>query len=323
MISEMRVGVIRGGGGGEYDLSLATGGAVLKHIRDRSRSVVDILITKDGEWHAGGFPVTPAQIAGQVDVVFNALHGSFGESGNVQRTLSEFNIPHTGSLPFASAIAMHKGLAKEVFATEGLSTPRFSLVRPDDSIQEVAFRISQTLASPYIIKPATEGSSLGVSIAYTLTDLVSAIEHASAHALSILVEEYIQGREVTCGVIESADSGELYATPPLEILLPENEDLFHYDIKRRNRVPRRDFSSEYAETAYKVQEQAKRAHQALDLRHYSRSDFIVTNDKIYLLETNSLPALDDGALFPHGVTSAGLNASEFIDYVLTLALRNK
>ncbi len=319
----MRVGVIRGGGGGEYNLSLATGTAVLKHVRDRSRSVVDILITKDGQWHAGGFPTTPAQIASQVDVVFNALHGSFGESGKIQRILSEFGIPHTGSLPFASATAMHKGLAKEVFSTEGLSTPRFSLVRPDDNIQEAAFRISQVLPSPYVIKPATEGSSLGVSIAHSLSDLISAIEHASMHSPSILVEEYIRGREVTCGVIESADSGELYATPPVEILLPEGEDLFTHETKRRNRVPRRTLASELREIAYEVQEQAKRAHQALDLRHYSRSDFIVTDDKVYLLETNSLPALDEGALFPHAVTSAGLNASEFIDYLLTLALTKK
>ncbi len=321
-MSKLRVGVMRGGLGSEYHVSLKTGGNVLNALLGDKYKAHDILITNAGEWHIDGIPTTPAKLSQHVDVVFNALHGEFGEDGKVQKILEVFNMPYTGSTPLPSAIGMNKELAKKYFSAVGIKVPHGIVVSRGEEVSDVVFRVSSEIPAPYVVKPLSGGSSVGLSLVTNQRELIPAIENALAYSEKAIIEEYVSGREVTLGVVDSSDGSGSYATPPLEILLPEGT-LFDYHQKYKSGAhpvgPARMSNSERRA----LEEAALRAHIHLGARHYARYDFIMTDEGPCLLEVNTLPGLTDTSLLPQSLALNGLSMPEFIDYVLTLALRKK
>lgn len=319
-MSRIRVGVLRGGRGQEYHVSLETGASVLAHLPAERYEPIDILITKDGLWHLNGFPMSLRKIATLIDVAFNALHGEYGEDGQVQHELAVYAIPHTGSSAIPSALGMNKELAKGYFRAAGIKTPRSVAVRRGDDAGAAALEVMRTIPPPYVVKPLSGGSSVGVSLTRNFDGLLSAIEYTLAHAPAVLVEEFIKGKEVSCGVVEGKSLGRSYATPPTEIVLPEGEELFRHDLKygteARVICPARLSRGE--EEIIKAL--ALRAHRGLGARHYSVSDFIVAQDGIYILEINTLPGLTGRSLLPYMLAHAGIRMDEFTDHVLALAL---
>ena len=139
----------------------------------------------------------------------------------------------------------------------------------------------------------------------------------------VLVEEYISGREITCGVIDGTSSNDKYPTHPIEIITPEQTEFFDYEVKYNGETTEVCPANLLPETTSKIQDIAIRAHNALGARHYSRSDIILSKRGMYILETNTLPGLTEQSLFPKALRSAGLEFQEFLDYVLTLALDRK
>lgn len=312
---------MRGGVGSEYDVSLKTGGDVLKHLPREKYDVYDLLITKSGQWHLNGFPTTIAKIALHTDVVFNALHGEYGEDGKVQRMLEQFGILYTGSTVFASAVAMNKALAKYYFKQAGIKTPECAVVRGGDDIVLSARRVFRKFPGPYIVKPHAAGSSLGISVARDFESLIGAIKNALHYDYKmVLVEEYIKGREITCGVVDGARADELHALFPVEIVSPDGAEFFDYDMKCDGVALGKCPANLLPATTERVQGLAVAAHRALGLRHYSRSDFILSQRGLYILETNSLPGLAEVSPFAKSLHSAGLPFPEFLDYILTLAI---
>ena len=322
-MTKTRVGVIRGGVGSEYEISFKTGSSVLKNIPQDKYSVFDVLITKDKQWHLNGFPITLAKLANNVDVIFNALHGEYGEDGTVQRELEQFGIPYTGSSAFSSAAAMNKAIAKYYFKQGGMMIPQSSVVKSDEDIEVSALRIFRKMPGPYVVKPASSGSSIGVLIVNNFESLVGALKETLESYAMAIVEEHIRGREITCGVIDGMMSGEPYATLPVEIIPPEGSKFFNYEVKYSGDTLEVCPANLLSSTTKKIQEHAIRAHKSLGMRHYSRSDFILSKRGLYILETNSLPGLTQESLFPKALSSAGLELPEFFDYVLTLALEGK
>lgn len=324
-MASVRVGVLRGGPSSEYDVSLKTGQAVLKHLPENKYQSVDILITKDGTWHIAGLPVTPAQAAAQVDVFFNCLHGEYGEDGTVQKILDGLLMPYTGSGAFASALGMQKHQAKEYFKREGIKLPRHVLVCFGDDVTARAKEVFNTMAPPWIVKPADRGSSVGVFKVKLLQDLPGAIEKAFDASPNILVEEFVRGVEATCAVVEGLKGEALRALPPIEIRPPANKDLFDYEAKYICDDTREICPGNFApDEMLKLKELAKAAHRALGLRHYSRSDFIVSPTRgIYLLETNTLPGMTTASLTPKALAVEGVSYPEFLDHIISLALGQK
>src|ERR1035437_7617293 len=180
----IKVGVIRGGVSGEYEVSLASGAEVLSHLRSDAMNTkykpVDIFIDQDGVWHINGISTTIDKIIHRVDVIINALHGDYGEDGKVQQELEQWNIPYTGSGPFASALGYNKVLTKQEFSKLGIKTPRHILFLVDDqenlSAQKKAHYVWEHLPPPWIVKPLTGGSSIGVHFCKTFQSLVDALE---------------------------------------------------------------------------------------------------------------------------------------------------
>lgn len=322
-MSQIRVGILRGGLGHEYDVSLMTGTHVLRTIPRDKYEAYDVLIDKDGVWHINGFPVSLERVSHDLDVVFNALHGEHGEDGKIQQTLGSFGVPYTGSTPFPSAVGMNKALAKRYFTDAGIKTPYGMVVRRGDDIGNAALEAFRKIPPPYVVKPLSGGSSIGLSLTRTFDGLVAAIEYALKYGEAVLVEEYIKGREVTCGVIDGTEHGSAHATEPVEVVLPSGADVFNYDLKYGD-AAKKIYPAALSDSERAIlQALAVRAHRGIGMRHYSTADFIVSPRGIYILEINSLPGLTEKSLLPLSLQAHDLSLGEFIDHVLTLALSKK
>ena len=319
-----RVGVIRGGPSGEYSVSLQTGRAVLKNLPEEKYSAHDILISRDGTWHMHGIPRDPHQILKHLDVVFNALHGEYGEDGKLQLLLDSFGIPYTGSGALASAVGMNKILSKGVFTKEGINTPRHFIIEEEENNDKNLSHVLSDFPSPsYIVKPVDAGSSLGMSIAKDLNSLDSAVREALKYSRKVLIEEFVYGREATCGVVDSSRGDDPYALLPVEII-PNDGRFFDYEAKYAGESQEICPGNFTPEEQKEIQNIAVLAHKALGLRHYSRADMIITpQNGVYLLEVNTLPGLTSTSLFPKSLEAVGCTMSEFLDHLVTLALQSK
>jgi D-alanine-D-alanine ligase len=330
-VPKIRVGVLRGGISPEYDISLKTGGAVLRHLPAEKYAPVDMLITKDGQWHVNGRPADLPKISRNADVVFNALHGEYGEDGKVSGLLDHFSIPYTGSRAIPSALGMNKVLAKEFFAKAGMKTPASRVIKYKDLavgggkekemvVRKDAYEIFHSIAPPWIVKPISGGSSVGTHIVKTYPELIQTLLVLAETNAEILLEEFIRGKEATCGVIDSFRGQETYSLLPVEIRPASHHGFFNYEAKydgeTKEIVPGNFSRGESAE----IQRLAALAHRSLGLRHYSRSDFIVTPRGIYILEANTLPGLTENSLLPKSLYAVGSSLPEFLDHIVTLAL---
>ena len=319
-MNKIRVGVLRGGPSSEYEISLKTGGNVLKSLPEKY-SPIDIFIDKEGVWHIQGIPHKPHETFKKVDVVFNALHGEYGEDGKVQKILDTFSIPYTGSKTLPSAIGMNKALAKNIFKSYGIKTPYYKVESKSDDVGEIASRLFNTFPMPAVVKPIASGSSVGVSIAYTFQGLQDALSKAFEYSDKALVEEYIKGREATCGVVDKFRGNDFYSLLPIEIIKPEKSDFFDYEAKYcggSQEICPGNFSQSEKEA---IQNLAIKAHKVLGLRHYSRSDFIISPRRgIYILEVNTLPGLTAESLLPKSLQAVGCSLPDFLDHLITLAL---
>ena len=313
------VGVLRGGPSREHDVSLLSGHAVVANLpRDRF-TVRDIYVDKKGVWNERGKPSTPADILRTVDVAVIALHGEYGEDGEVQKILEKFGVPYTGSDSLASFFTMHKVLAKERARQMGLKTPRYYFIEQGQDPEAIAYHITRRFSQPVVVKPVQWGSSVGISVVSGFAPIHRAITELLKESNAVLVEEYIRGTEATAGVVEGLRGEELYALPTIEIVPPKG-DFFSYQSKYDGssaeicpgRFPRK-ISDE-------LQEAARIMHKALDLRHYSRSDFIVAPSGIYYLETNTLPGLTKESLFPKSLHAVGVPFPDFLTHIVDLAL---
>ena len=320
-MSMIRVGVLRGGPSREYDVSLQTGQSVLTYLPEHYKAH-DILITKDGVWHWQGIPTTPDKVAGQVDVFFNALHGEYGEDGRLQNILDQLGTPYTGSGTFASAVGMNKELAKEVFRRQGLKVPQgLRIGRQEEGNQ--ARKIFEKISPPWIVKPLASGSSVGLFFARAYPELVRAIKKSLEISPNILVEEYIRGREATCGVVDNFRGQRYYALPAIEIRKPGGKQVWDYTDKYSGETEEICPGNFTPEEKRSLEEMTIKAHDALGLRHYSRSDFILSPRGIYVLETNTLPGMTAESLLPKALAAVGCKYPDFLDHVIRLALEKK
>ncbi len=330
-MSKITVGVVRGGPSSEYDVSLKTGSTVLRHLSEGPVSEiyqpVDILISAEGGWHRDGAERSPARALAGVDVVFNALHGQFGEDGGIQKILDDLCVPYTGSGAFASAMGMNKVLAKERFAQAGIKTPTHLVIRRSDDLRERYNHVFHHFLLPFVVKPVSAGSSVGVTIVKKYIDFFDAVEKAFEHSDTVLVEEYIKGREATAAVIDNFRDQRFYALPPVEILPPSSSDFFDYEAKYSDGATAAQEIVPGNFTPFQkkeMEELAIAAHKALGARHYSRTDFIVSPSRgIYVLEINTLPGLTDASILPKSLAAVGAPLGDFFHHIISLARGEK
>ena len=319
-MNRIRVGVLRGGPSREYEVSLKTGSSVLRNLSEDKYDTRDILITKDGTWHYRGLPVEPKQVFLNVDVIFNALHGEYGEDGQVQRILSHFNVPYTGSRSFQSAVCMNKARTKEGLFDIKVQTARHVILDVSEDIEKKKLEVFRTFPQPCVIKPLSGGSSVGVTAAKDHSSFDEGIRKAFEYSPRVLIEEYIAGREATCGVIENFRDRDVYSLLPTQIIPDSKQPFFDYEAKYQGKSRELCPGNFSKEENRELQRLAREIHKTLDLRHYSRSDFIISNKGIYFLEVNTLPGLTEASLISKSLGAVGSSLPEFLDHVISLAL---
>lgn len=317
----VRVGILRGGPSAEAEVSLRTGQAVAKsineHLSDKYRPF-DIIIDRNGNWTHEGNPISVTGLHSLVDVVFNALHGTYGEDGKIQSQLEWHKIPFTGSGSASSAIGMNKVMTKKILNSHGIKNP-YAVVISSGEIQNEPESILRDLFNsfvmPAVVKPSASGSSVGVSIVRKFSDFYPALYNASAHSDEVIVEEYIKGIEATCGVIDHFRGERFYALPPVEIR-PASE-FFDFNAKYGNETREIVPATFSSKIKREIEELSKKIHEIMGLRHYSRSDFIIHPRRgIYTLEVNTLPGLTEESLFPKALRAVGSDLHHFIEHLL-------
>ncbi|HEY4510270.1 MAG TPA: D-alanine--D-alanine ligase [Candidatus Paceibacterota bacterium] len=320
------VGVLRGGPSSEHEVSLRSGESVLENIPKDKYLPRDIIITKEGEWFSRGVETRPERVSREVDVIFNCLHGEYGEDGKVQQILERHKIPYTGSGVFASAAGMNKIISRNIFERHGLLVPRGIVVKNGEDPEEAARIILRNMPPLWVIKPSRGGSSIGVTIASTFSDLISALGESLRYGDQILVEERVEGREITCGLIEGFRGEEYYVLPPIEIIPHRGRKFFDYEAKYRGQSRELCPAPLQKDLRDEIMRLAVEAHKAIGCRHYSRSDFIICSSQgkegeIYALEINTLPGLTSGSLIPKALEAVGATRGQFLDHLISMAMR--
>lgn len=318
MKTKKRVALIYGGPSAEYDVSLKTATAVRDNLDPESYDVQDVHISKDGWWHLDDRKLSEAdalKALQDVDVAFLAVHGSFGEDGTLQQILADHNIAFTGSEAQASHTAMDKDLAGKAFEKAGLRVPKSIVVTDETS----AASQSEDLSLPFVVKPVSQGSSIGITIVKNREQLAAALKLAFAHDTQVMLQEFISGREVSCGVLEDAE-GTIVALPPTEMIATNGADFFDYDAKYTPGSGQEITPPDLPDEVIKqIQEIASVAHQCLGCRGYSRTDTIVRDDEIFVIEINTLPGLTSASILPQQAAAAGISFPELLDKIIASA----
>ncbi len=343
-MSLIKVGILRGGPSSEYDVSLKTGTYIMNLLRHTDLSStyvpVDIFIDKKGTWHIDGMPLTPEAALQRVDIIFNALHGEFGEDGKVQNILNSFSMPFTGSNALTSSLAMNKSLSKEQFKAHGIKTPYYKdlFVDKTEDLEPLAHDLFRSFPMPVVVKPRGMGSSIGVTHATNFQELIEAIDHARQFSNDIIVEEFITGKEIISGTIEDFRGSDIYPLMPVEVKHhidhtgqpKENRHngkknhIFDYASKQSGQYDHHVPAQLTAEEKQQIRDILERVHTGLGVDHYASADFIVSPTRgVYLLEVNTQPGLSEHAPFLKSLEAAGVKATDFLKHLLELAVRRK
>jgi D-alanine-D-alanine ligase len=315
------VGVLRGGPSSEYEVSLLSGANVLAELDKSKYDARDIFIDRQGAWHSRGLEGSPEKALTGIDVVFNTIHGQYGEDGQLHRVLEPLGIPYTGADKLASALAFNKAHTKDAVVKLGVKVAHGRVVDLSErDIESMAHELFRTFPHPAVVKPVIGGSSVGVSIADNFHSLQHALEHAAQISPKVLVEEFIKGKEATVGVIDQFRGQEVYALMPVEIVPPQGK-FFDYENKYNGQTLERVPGNFSAHEKKELERVATLVHQSLGMKHYSRSDFIVSKRGIYFLEINSAQAvgLTQESLLPKALKAVGTKFSDFLTHVVELA----
>lgn len=350
MDRKLRVALLFGGRSAEHDVSLMSAANVYRALDPARYEVIPIAVARAGAWMlcplpGGKFPAqvpddgplvtllpggggrlvvasteAAVETPAPVDVIFPVLHGPFGEDGSVQGLAELAGVPFVGASVFASAAAMDKDAAKRLLRDAGLPIPRFRVVTPEDTPSFA--ELTAELGRPLFVKPARLGSSVGVGKADTAEEFAAALVEAFRHDRKVLIEEFMRGREVECGVLEDAD-GTLTTSMPGEIVPTNRYAFYTYEAKYLDehgavlKVP-----ADLPKAVVKrVQELSVRAFRALGCEAMARIDFFLREDmSVVVNEVNTIPGFTNISMYPLMFKASGVSYSELIDRLIQHAL---
>ena len=296
-----RIAVICGGVSQERNISLKSGGAVYEAIKSVGLKAEKIDAKRNLVKKLSG---------GRYDLAFIALHGRMGEDGTVQGLLELLGIPYTGSGVMASSIAIDKPVTKKVLAFHGINTPGFE-------VYEKGSRKNPGIRFPLVVKPAREGSSIGVSIVKNMPGFRLALNRALKYDHRVLVESYIKGRELSVGVIDSEP------LPVIEIIPASTRKFYDLDAKYAKGGSVHVVPAGISKKQYELaQELAVKTHKAIGCSGATRTDMILARTgKIFVLEINTIPGMTKTSLIPDAAAAVGVSFAEVVLKILVSALQ--
>lgn len=301
MVSEkpQKVAVLMGGRSSEREISIKTGKQISQALRGEGYEVKEI--------DPAGALVKDLKDF-QPDVVFIALHGKYGEDGTIQGLLELLGFPYTGPGVLSSALCMDKVIAKKVMCYEGIPTPSFQVIT--EQLEDGAMEnLIKELGLPLVVKPSKQGSAIGVSIVRKTGELEKALTEALKYDQAVLVEEYIDGTELTAAVLGTNNPRVL----PLIEIVSETE-FYDFTAKYSPGMSHHIIPARISpEAARKVEELALRTYRAMDCRQLSRVDFMLNSEgEPFVLETNTIPGMTETSLFPESAKAAGISFTELV-----------
>jgi D-alanine-D-alanine ligase len=310
MNKKMNVALLSGGKSGEREVSLNSG-----------RQVADALDMEKYDVRHYDPAVDLNRLisdASDLDVALIILHGKYGEDGTIQGLLDLIDLPYLGSGVLSSSLCMDKRASKDIYRYHGLPVPKDVVLDGRDKVD--IDHIIEKLSLPVVVKPACEGSSLGMSIPGTRDELEAGVREALACGRWVIVEEYIKGRELTSSIMGNDD---LEALPLIEITPGDEFTFFNYEAKYVPGASREICPAPVNEDiTRRAKEIGLAAHRALFCRGLSRTDMILKDDKLYVLETNTIPGMTSTSLFPQAAQAAGYTFGQTLDRLIELALED-
>jgi D-alanine-D-alanine ligase len=315
--SAKRVAVLSGGSSLERNVSLRSGA----HAQDALRRLGHETIAIDP-----GAELVTQLLEHAPDAIFLALHGGDGEDGTVQELLEAIELPYTGSGPAACMRCTDKVLAKYLMREAGIPTPDFHFFR-ESTFKELGAAatlvdVEHRLSFPLVVKPASQGSALGVKFARTSDQLPGAIVGALSYDKKILIERYVKGRDLAVSVLDSENPGEEPAALPVVEAIPREEDFYNYESRYEIGMTTFVCPAELAaETTARAQELALQTYRLLGCRGVARVDLMLDEDsgELMVLETNVVPGLTETSLLPLAADAAGIGFEELIERILASA----
>lgn len=331
-MDRLRVVVLSGGTSAERAVSLRSGRKIVGALDperydaaavdlaslsgSRSAEMARLLLASPGEQNDSADE--GASPDGLADVVFVALHGGSGENGTVQGMLELLGIPYSGSGVMASALAMDKIMSKKIFERDGIRTPNWVPLRARDR-KAGARKVLDSVGLPCVMKPACEGSTIGVTVVRREDELPGALHKAAEYGPYLLAEEFIEGVEISGPVLGNDDAEAL----PLVEIVPAS-GFYDYEAKYTPGATEEIIPARIpAEQADSARELTLAAHHALGCRGFSRVDMIAGRDGVYVLEVNSIPGLTDTSILPRSAEAAGISFPQLVDRIIELALEER
>ncbi|MFH2013066.1 MAG: D-alanine--D-alanine ligase [Pseudomonadota bacterium] len=303
MSNGKKIGVLMGGLSAEREISLLSGSAILSALIERGHNACSIFVGRD---------VNQRMIDEGIDIAFIALHGRWGEDGTIQGILEIMGIPYTGSSVLASALAMNKPMTKRVLNFYKLRTPKFQVLNKAEIIEGKLKKIIK-LKFPLVVKPVSEGSSVGVTIVENKEGLAKAADEAGKYTEQIMVEEFIRGSEIAVGILNGRP------LPVIEIV--PKSGLYDYSSKYTKGMtdyilPARLTEDQLSE----VQDIALKSYKAIDCHGVARVDMILDlKGNPYILEINTIPGMTHTSLLPKAADYVGLSFNLLVEEILQSA----
>ena len=297
----MKIGVLMGGNSSEREVSLSSGKAIVNACKKLEHEVKEFDLKED-------FDSLSVEIK-KVDLIFNALHGGDGENGVISSKLDSLGVKYTGSEEEASAICINKDKSKKIVKKEDYYTPNWVILKKDDSkTPDIS-----NLNFPLVVKPNSEGSTIGLSIIQDESKLIDAIKLARIYDDNVLIETFIAGREITVGVIAE----ESY---PIVEIIPTHE-LYDYECKYTKGMTNYICPAKIdKKLSKKIKKIGLDIHQLLKCRHYSRVDFRLDENNIpWFLELNTHPGMTETSLLPKSAAAAGIDFNSLINKIIKQA----
>ncbi|MDP2167231.1 MAG: D-alanine--D-alanine ligase [Thermodesulfovibrionales bacterium] len=298
MLTAKRIGVLMGGTSAEREVSLRSGGAILAALKGLGYDVKAV---------DAGPDICQMLIREKIELAFLALHGGWGEDGSIQGLLEVMGIPYTGSGVLSSALAMDKVASKALFASSGIPVPGFKVIR---GLTGEWMEMPAGMEMPVVVKPQSEGSSIGVSIVREKDGLGEALRTALSFSGTAVIEQYISGKEVQIGIIEGRVLGGVEVRPSLEF--------YNYEAKYTPGMTQYIIPPEIDKAVYEsAREIALRAHMSLGCSGATRVDLIISeNGRPYVLEVNTIPGMTETSLLPKIAAHAGLSFPALVEEML-------
>lgn len=312
-----------GGPSHEHEISIKSGKNVAEALDRAKYDVKQVYISKKGEWD------TDIKDVGKMaDVAFIAMHGEYGEDGTVQALLEAEKLPFTGSSAATSALAMNKYLSLRMFQDHGFVVPHSFIVSREEWLKSPGDRpkifdnARHYAGYPFVVKPNASGSSVAVAIVKNPEEFVCAMEDALGHSRHALIQSYVRGREVTCGVLDHGFPESAFALLPTEIV-PRRSEFFDYGEKYRADGAHEITPARFpAPVLQHIERLAVALHKLLRCRGFSRADFIIDDHShAFVLEINTIPGLTEQSLLPKAAAAHGISFPALLDLLVEGALR--